>query len=464
VRVEVRPDRIAVVTLDDASVTAGVLTEAFGSELERVVERLRTDAGIVGVVLMGANAQSFVLRGDLVALQTFTLARDAEGAARGFARRLTSLRTLGKPVVAALHGPALGAGLELALACDTIVATDDASTVVSLPEIHLGLLPAGSGLLRVAERAGLGTAIDLGLGGESLDVVTAKRLGLVDEVCPWAILLDVAASHARRTTRPSLLRVARRAFENNPVTRRRVVARARAALRATPRGRSLAAAKIIDVVERYGRSGFRAAAELEARAFGELVVTEASRRLVEVSVQTSALGALLGEGRMPRSLIERGIPAYTERIHAGYVREARALVAEGVPVRAINAAMIEWGWAVGPLADDGDPLPGKGKARGRAIEDIQMRCVLPLVNEALTCLGEHVVRDPCDGDLGAILALGFPAFRGGPFRYVDAVGPAEILRRVRAYETQLGPRWAPAPLLIERASTGQRFYHPPVRD
>ena len=67
-------------------------------------------------------------------------------------------------------------------------------------------------------------------------------------------------------------------------------------------------------------------------------------------------------------------------------------------------------------------------------EEIQMRAGLRAVNEAILCLREGVVRSAADADIGAILGLGFPAFRGGPLRYVDAVGPAEILRRMRDYE------------------------------
>src|SRR5206468_9306501 len=91
-------------------------------------------------------------------------------------------------------------------------------------------------------------------------------------------------------------------------------------------------------------------------------------------------------------------------------------------------------------------------------EEIQMRCALQLVNEALLCFEEGILRSARDGDVGAIFGLGFPPFRGGPFRYVDTLGAAEVLRRIRTYEQAYGRRWAPAPALVERAASGRPFF------
>jgi 3-hydroxyacyl-CoA dehydrogenase/enoyl-CoA hydratase/3-hydroxybutyryl-CoA epimerase len=92
------------------------------------------------------------------------------------------------------------------------------------------------------------------------------------------------------------------------------------------------------------------------------------------------------------------------------------------------------------------------------VEEIQMRCALALVNEAVRCLGDGVLRCARDGDVGAVYGLGFPAFRGGPFRYVDTIGAAEALRRVQGYADRFGERWRPAPLLVQMAKKGERFF------
>lgn len=106
----------------------------------------------------------------------------------------------------------------------------------------------------------------------------------------------------------------------------------------------------------------------------------------------------------------------------------------------------------------GLPTPDPKKKPALSTEEIQMRCSLQFVNEALHCWGEGLLRSVRDGDIGAIFGLGFPPFRGGPFRYVDAVGADEVLRRIEGYQQRFGKRWAPAPVLVEMAKSGKRFY------
>jgi len=91
-------------------------------------------------------------------------------------------------------------------------------------------------------------------------------------------------------------------------------------------------------------------------------------------------------------------------------------------------------------------------------EEIAQRCALAMVNEAVRCLGDGVLRDARDGDVGAVYGLGFPRFRGGPFRYVDTIGAADVLRRVQGYADRFGDRWQPAPLLVQMARKGERFF------
>src|SRR5437763_16222494 len=101
-----------------------------------------------------------------------------------------------KPVVAAIHGAALGGGLEVALACSYRIASDDPRTQLGQPEVQLGVIPGAGGTQRLPRLIGIAQALDLILTGKSVRASKARKLGLVDEVVPRPILLDIARRRA----------------------------------------------------------------------------------------------------------------------------------------------------------------------------------------------------------------------------------------------------------------------------
>jgi 3-hydroxyacyl-CoA dehydrogenase/enoyl-CoA hydratase/3-hydroxybutyryl-CoA epimerase len=88
----------------------------------------------------------------------------------------------------------------------------------------------------------------------------------------------------------------------------------------------------------------------------------------------------------------------------------------------------------------------------------QQRIALTMINEAAWCLQEDILKSPTDGDLGAILGLGFPPFLGGPFRYIDQTGVQNIVDTLNAFTEKYGPRFKPAPLLEDMVKNGESFY------
>jgi 3-hydroxyacyl-CoA dehydrogenase / enoyl-CoA hydratase / 3-hydroxybutyryl-CoA epimerase len=103
-------------------------------------------------------------------------------------------------------------------------------------------------------------------------------------------------------------------------------------------------------------------------------------------------------------------------------------------------------------------LPGGRIRKPFPREEIVDRVALQMVNEAIRCLSEGILRSARDGDVGAVFGLGFPPFRGGPFRFADALGAKALLEKLERLKDRFGPRFAPAPLLVELASRGKRFY------
>ena len=99
------------------------------------------------------------------------------------------------------------------------------------------------------------------------------------------------------------------------------------------------------------------------------------------------------------------------------------------------------------------PKPGTVARR-----DIQDCVALQMVSEAVRCLEDGILRSPRDGDIGAVMGLGFPPFRGGPFRWIDQQGAAAVADRLRSLAKEHGTRFEPAPMLAELADREERFH------
>jgi 3-hydroxyacyl-CoA dehydrogenase/enoyl-CoA hydratase/3-hydroxybutyryl-CoA epimerase len=99
-----------------------------------------------------------------------------------------------------------------------------------------------------------------------------------------------------------------------------------------------------------------------------------------------------------------------------------------------------------------------GQRKEMPKEEIQRRLALVMVNEAVRCLEEGIIRSARDGDVGAVFGIGFPPFRGGPFRYVDARGAAEVVRQLEGFDPQHTGRFSPAAMLREMVKSGRTFY------
>jgi enoyl-CoA hydratase/carnithine racemase len=210
VRVEVA-DGVATVTLDRPE-ARNAISSALATELAEAFEPLSTNREVRAVVLTGAGDRAFCAGADLRERGGF----DDHGwfvQREIFRRGFGAVRRCPLPTVAAVFGYALGGGFELALCCDLVVAAEDA--VMGLPEVQLGLVPAGGGTQLLVRRVGQAVAKDLVLTGRRVDAAEAARLGLADRVVPRAELPDAAQGLARRiaANAPTAVRLAKWAID-----------------------------------------------------------------------------------------------------------------------------------------------------------------------------------------------------------------------------------------------------------
>jgi 3-hydroxyacyl-CoA dehydrogenase / enoyl-CoA hydratase / 3-hydroxybutyryl-CoA epimerase len=698
-------DGIGIIRIDDPGRAVNVLSREVVSEMAALVERVEGGgaSGVRAVVILSEKPGTWVAGADVDDFMTFRSPADGARLSQEGNELLLRLERLPVPVVAAIDGAALGGGLELALACTYRIATDSEKTRLALPEVQLGVIPGAGGTQRLPRLVGLRAALDLMLTGKRLDAKRARRMGLVDEVVPAAVLEEVAVRAAReladgsRKPRAGSPRGSPEWVERLPGMKQLIFKKAREGVLEKTHGHYPAPLRIIEVVREGIDRPLEEAVMLEPPVFGELAVSPEARGLVHLFFATTeakgdagvegdaepaevtrvgVIGAgFMGQGiatvsaeremrvrlkdvdvesagraltrvrqglskragrrRRPEHEVEHllarveatheytgfgnaelvveavfedvdlkhgvirelepvladdavlgsntstipisrlaeavqrpermiglhffspvekmplleiivapetsertvatahawakrlgktpivvndGPGFYTSRILAPYMNEAALLLEEGGRIEEIDRAMLDWGFPVGPMAlyDEvgldvaakvskvlseafgerlkqtgvvkaltGDGRMGRKNERGlfryeggkktgpdesvyALIGDppakripppeIQDRLSLMMVNEAVRCLEEGVLRTPRDGDVGAVMGLGFPPFRGGPFWYVDRTGAREIVERLRGLEERHGPRFAPATRLVEMARAGQLFF------
>ena len=183
-----RDAAVAVLTVNRPAVLNALNTQTL-DELRRAILELKHDESVRAVVLTGAGAKSFVAGADINELATQTPITGREHAIAG-QHVLDLLEHMGKPVIAAINGYALGGGCELAMACTIRIAADTAK--LGQPEINLGLIPGYAGTQRLARIVGRGRALELLLTGDQVTAQEAHRLGLVNRVVPAAELMAEA--------------------------------------------------------------------------------------------------------------------------------------------------------------------------------------------------------------------------------------------------------------------------------
>jgi len=196
-------DRIGRVTINRPD-KLNALNATAKIELKQLFESLKTDNTVDVVILTGAGEKAFVAGTDIKELTELNTESGRTFSAGGQAI-FDSIENLGKPVIAAVNGYALGGGCELALACNIRIAAENAK--FGQPEVNLGIIPGYGGTQRLARLVGKGKAMELILTGEQIDAQEALRIGLVNKVVPLQELGTASETLARKILKKSQVAV-----------------------------------------------------------------------------------------------------------------------------------------------------------------------------------------------------------------------------------------------------------------
>lgn len=324
---EKHDDGIAVLRFAVADARQNTLRADFGPAFDEVLTAIEADTEIIGVVVISDKPGSFLAGADISLFEQVKTAAEVEQLSRdgqaGFAR----LSALHVPVVAAIDGACLGGGLELALAADVRVAAGTEHTSLGVPEVMLGLLPAAGGTQRLPRLMGIQAALDMMLTGRKLTPRQALAKGLVDAVVPPEALAGEAMRRARIAGKRRLTEgtgplararellgegvdgLSTAALEENFAGRRVLFDQARKRTHKQTQGHYPAPDKIIDVVATGYAKGVKAGFAAEARAFGDLAMSDVSAALRHVYHATEALKkARFGTGNTkPRPVRRVGV-------------------------------------------------------------------------------------------------------------------------------------------------------------
>jgi enoyl-CoA hydratase/carnithine racemase len=183
-----KEERVGIVSLERPE-ALNAISGALAEELAGVLRAVGADDDLWAIVLAGAGERAFCAGADLKERASFSL-QDYYHNRTQMRAMFEALRALPQPSIAAVFGYAFGGGLELALSCDLVVASDDAR--LALPEVRVGLIPAGGGTQQLARRVGVGRAKELTFTGAEVNAAEALDIGLVDRVVPRSALRENA--------------------------------------------------------------------------------------------------------------------------------------------------------------------------------------------------------------------------------------------------------------------------------
>ncbi len=290
-------DDIVWLTADKPGTSTNVLSSRVLRELDALLDAIASPAPR-GVVVLSGKKSGFIAGADIKAFSDITSPESGYRLVHAGQQVFDRLEALPCPTVAAIHGFALGGGLELALACRHRVAVGDERLTLGFPEVQLGIHPGFGGTVRSVRLIGVRPAMEMMLTGKPVRAQRALQLGLVDQLVPESELRAAARRIVLAPPPPRRPSLTERALSwplVRPFVQRSLVARVAQKAR---REHYPAPYAIIDLWTRYGARG-PLAFEAEARSIAELFTTETARNLIRVFMLQDRLKALGGKAAIP---------------------------------------------------------------------------------------------------------------------------------------------------------------------
>ena len=273
VRYEVR-DRVAIITIDNPPVNA--LSPGVPEGISDAVERAGNDEGVDAIVMIGAGT-TFIAGADINVFKQLTTREQSIERSQTVHARLKKIEDVSKPLVAAIHGHALGGGLEFAMACHYRVAV--ASAKVGQPEVQLGIIPGAGGTQRLPRLCGAALALEMCTDGKPVAAARAQQAGIIDAIIDGDLLAGAvlfakarAASHERRRTRDLQDKISDRTASLDACQAMRT------ALSKTARG-ARAPFAAVDAIEACVTLDFDAGSRREIELFADCVLSTESKAM-----------------------------------------------------------------------------------------------------------------------------------------------------------------------------------------
>ncbi|MFM1876541.1 MAG: hypothetical protein RL266_2278, partial [Bacteroidota bacterium] len=276
-------DGIAIIWMDEQGSKINKIGPDMIETFNPMMDELEKDPEVKAAVMI-SRKKDFIAGADIEAFANVKKEGDWQPIAKKGHEILNRLQKSKKPVVAAINGACMGAGLEIALACAARVASDSPKTILSLPEVKLGLLPGGGGTQRLPRLVGIQKALDMMLTGKNVFAYPAKKMGLVDRLSTKEALLDAAICMAKELTKGPLKREDKRSgmekfLEGNPITRGIIFKKAKEMVDRQTNGNYPAPYEIMECVRIGMSSGEKAGYAEEVKRFEKLILTPESFQL-----------------------------------------------------------------------------------------------------------------------------------------------------------------------------------------